>query len=335
MAVTTPKSRPTAQGQGTKRAGAAATIPTAQPSSHSDAAPENTAGPQKPRVLHDESRSELDKTSVFWLVVLHVALVVSPFFFSWQALVVTLVLHWLTGGIGICLGYHRYFTHAGFETYRPVRWIIALLGGLSGEGSAATWVANHRKHHAHSDQHGDPHSPLDGAWWSHMFWLAWQYPEDVQEKHLDKWAPDIKNDAALQWIADKSFVWQVMLGAGLCAAGYALGGLPMAASFLVWGMFVRLCFVLHATWFVNSASHIWGYRNYKTTDESRNNWWVALITYGEGWHNNHHAYPRMAAHGHRWWELDVTFWTIRALQAVGLVWNVVDYKRAADKQAAH
>ena len=96
-------------------------------------------------------------------------------------------------------------------------------------------------------------------------------------------------------------------------------------------MFLRLCLVLHATWFVNSASHIWGYRNYTTTDQSRNNWWVAIITYGEGWHNNHHAYPRMAAHGHRWWEFDVTFTTIRLMQCVGLAWNVVDYKRASNK----
>ena len=102
------------------------------------------------------------------------------------------------------------------------------------------------------------------------------------------------------------------------------------ASFVVWGVFVRLVFVLHSTWFVNSASHMWGYRNYETTDDSRNNWWVALITYGEGWHNNHHAYPRMAPHGHKWWEIDVTFLTIRVMQAFGLAWDVVDYKRRGD-----
>ena len=107
----------------------------------------------------------------------------------------------------------------------------------------------------------------------------------------------------------------------------------MAASFVVWGMFVRLAFVLHSTWFVNSASHMWGYKNYETTDDSRNNWWVALITYGEGWHNNHHKYPRMAPHGHRWWEFDVTFMTIRLMQLCGLAWNVVDYKTAAEKDS--
>ena len=100
----------------------------------------------------------------------------------------------------------------------------------------------------------------------------------------------------------------------------------MAWSFVVWGVFVRLVFVLHSTWLVNSASHMWGYRNYPTSDDSRNNWWVALLTYGEGWHNNHHAYPRMARHGHRWWEVDATFLTIRVLRALGLAWNVVDHQ---------
>ena len=123
----------------------------------------------------------------------------------------------------------------------------------------------------------------------------------------------------------------VMAGV-LYAAGYAYDGNYMAWSFLVWGLFVRLIFVLHSTWFVNSASHMWGYRNYETTDDSRNNWWVAIIAYGEGWHNNHHAYPRMAPHGHKWWEIDTTFMAIRALQAVGLAWDVVDYKRHAEKE---
>lgn len=285
------------------------------------------------QTLHDQSRTELDVATTVWLVILHAAVLVAPFFFTWQALLVTVVLHWLTGGIGICLGYHRYFTHSGFETSTPVRFVLAVLGGLSGEGSAVTWVANHRKHHAHSDLEGDPHSPLDGKWWSHMMWLIWQYPQDVQEAHLDKWAPDLKRDPYVAYAGRTQFRWHVLLGALLLISGYLLDGPFMAASFLIWGMFARLCFVLHSTWFVNSASHIWGYRNYKTTDESRNNWWVALITYGEGWHNNHHAYPRMAAHGHRWWEFDMTFWAIRMMQMTGLAWNVVDYKRATDKKS--
>lgn len=282
--------------------------------------------------LHDMSRSVLDRHAIFWLTVIHVSILISPFFFTKEALVATVILHWLTGGLGICLGYHRYFTHAGFKTTEPVKWILAVLGNLSGEGSVSEWVANHRKHHAYSDQHGDPHSPHDGSWWSHMVWLLWQYPQDVHEKHIQRWAPDLAKDPALQFIARNGLLWHTMLGVALTSLGFAIGGVSMAASFLIWGMFVRLGFVLHATWFVNSASHMWGYRNYVTTDDSRNNWWVALITYGEGWHNNHHAYPRMAAHGHRWWEFDMTWWAIKALRATGLAWDVVDYKRASDKK---
>jgi stearoyl-CoA desaturase (delta-9 desaturase) len=125
----------------------------------------------------------------------------------------------------------------------------------------------------------------------------------------------------------------IAMGAALTAAGYAYGGWPMAMSFLVWGMFVRLVFVLHSTWFVNSASHMFGYKNYETTDDSRNNWWVALVTYGEGWHNNHHAYPRLARHGHKWWEFDLTYGFIRMMKAVGLVWDVVDLDKG--KRGSH
>ena len=141
-------------------------------------------------------------------------------------------------------------------------------------------------------------------------------------------------DTVVVWIGRLFLPIHIVAGLGIMGLGYAYGewvshrtGPEMAMSFLVWGIFVRLCCVLHSTWFVNSASHMWGYRNYKTTDDSRNNWWVALISYGEGWHNNHHAYPRMALHGHKWWEIDVTWTTIRLMRMCGLAWDVVDYKQ--------
>ena len=268
---------------------------------------------------------------VMWLTFLHAGALTAPFTFTVQALVLAVFLHWLTGGIGICLGYHRMLTHGGFQTYRPVRWVLTALGGLAGEGSAIDWVANHRQHHAHSDREGDPHSPNDGTWWSHVFWMAWSTNGPLHEKHVQRWAPDLANDRVMVRIASLFLHLNVALGVLLAAIGYWLGGMQLAASFVVWGIFVRLVFVLHSTWFVNSASHIWGYRNYSTTDNSRNLWWVALIAYGEGWHNNHHAYPRMAKHGHRWWELDATFWAIRLMQYCGLVWNVVDYKQRSGR----
>jgi stearoyl-CoA desaturase (delta-9 desaturase) len=263
---------------------------------------------------------------VFWISLLHVGALAAPFVFTWQALLLTFFLGWLTGGIGICLGYHRLLTHQSFRTYRPVKWFIAWLGGLAGEGSAVHWVANHRKHHALSDEVGDPHSPQDGPWWAHMFWTTPNMARTTYDDHNRRWAPDMMKDRMLVFLDRTFIVWQILFGLALYGLGYWLGGNLMGWSFVVWGMFVRLCYVLHATWLVNSATHMWGYRNYETADNSRNLWWVALITYGEGWHNNHHAYPRMARHGHRWWEIDTTFMAIRVLESLGLAWDVVDQK---------
>ena len=292
-----------------------------------------TAKRRVPHPKKHESRQQVPQrlinwANVIWLAILHVGCLAAPFFFTWEAVVLTLVLHWITGGIGICLGFHRHLTHLSFSTYKPVRWLLAFIGGLAGEGSVIDWVANHRKHHAHSDQEGDPHSPHDGPWWSHVFWLGFWEGSEAHAAHIRRWVPDLYKDPVLRWIGALFLPSHFVFAAVLAAAGYAYAGWPMAASFVVWGVFVRLVFVLHSTWFVNSASHMWGYKNYETTDDSRNNWWVALITYGEGWHNNHHAQQRSAAHGHRWWEIDVTYTTIRLMQMCGLAWDVVGYKRA-------
>lgn len=269
--------------------------------------------------------SGMDWVILFWLIVVHAGALAAPWFFTWQGLASIFLLHWMTGGIGICLGYHRYFTHRSFATRAPVRWFLAAMGSLAGEGSVIHWVANHRKHHALSDEPGDPHSPLDGTLWSHMLWFLPSFgTREEYAAHNQRWAPDLASDPVLV-LMDKTFVlWHVLCGLVLFGIGYAWEGTHLAWSLVVYGLFVRMVFVLHSTWFVNSASHIWGYRNYETTDESRNNWWVALITYGEGWHNNHHAFPRNARHGHRWWEVDVTFLTIRLMEKVGLAWDVVD-----------
>ena len=268
-----------------------------------------------------------------WLIALHIGALAAPFFFTWEGLALAVFFHWLTGSIGICLGFHRLLTHAGFRTYKPVKWLLALIGGWAGEGPSTCWVAHHRQHHALSDQEGDPHSPLDGAWWAHMNWLGWTRPSKEHAAHLQRWAPDLQRDKVLQFVDMMFLPSHFLLGAAMMGAGYALGGWPMAMSFLVWGMFVRLVGVLHVTWFVNSASHMWGYRNYETTDESRNNWWVAIVAYGEGWHNNHHAYPRMAVHGHKWWEFDITYCSLRLMKLCGLAWDVVDYKSKAEQPA--
>ena len=287
--------------------------------------------PKRKREAKPEPKQVLNWAAIIWLGLLHVGCLFAPFFFSWQAVVLVFALHWLTGGIGICLGFHRYLTHSSFVTYKWVRYTLAFLGGMAGEGSVIDWVANHRKHHAHSDEEGDPHSPREGgAWWSHLWWMAWQVPTYSQVAHLRRWAPDLVKDKGMRWIARLFLPSQFMLAGVLFGLGYLLGGTYMGCSFVVYGCFIRLVFVLHSTWFVNSASHIWGYKNYDISDDSRNNWWVAIIAYGEGWHNNHHAYPRMAPHGHKWWEFDMTYMAIRTLKAVGLAWDVVDYKKKSD-----
>jgi stearoyl-CoA desaturase (delta-9 desaturase) len=246
-------------------------------------------------------------------------------------LAICLVLYWITGSLGVCLGYHRLLTHGSFATTRPVRLFFAWLGGISGEGSALLWVANHRKHHAFSDEEGDPHTPYDGGLWSHMLWLFPSHPSADVAAHVRRWAPDLDRDPWIRFLHTTFILWHFVVGGSLLAAGWFVGGPRLGVSWLVWGLAVRMVIVFHVTWFVNSASHIWGYRNYDTTDNSRNLWWVGLLAFGEGWHNNHHAFQRMAKHGHRWWEVDVTYWAILALEKTGLAWNVVHTPRGTGR----
>jgi stearoyl-CoA desaturase (delta-9 desaturase) len=264
----------------------------------------------------------LNGPTICWLTVLHVGALAAPLTFSWPGLATLLVLGWMTGSLGICLGFHRLFTHRSFAVVRPLRWSIAILGSLAGQGSLIDWVADHRKHHALSDREGDPHSPRDGGWWSHMLWLM-SARSSANQAHRRHWAPDLLKEPVLVWIDRLFLPIQLVFGAMMFGLGFWIGGLAGACSLLVWGVFLRLVFVLHSTWLVNSASHIWGYRNYPTRDNSRNLWWVALLTYGEGWHNNHHAFPRTACNKHKWWELDPTFEVIRLLQVLRLARDVI------------
>ncbi len=256
-----------------------------------------------------------------WIVFMHVGALAAFFTFSWKAVGVMLFLWWLCGGIGICLGYHRYFTHRSFTTSKPIEYLLAICGCLAGEAGPINWVAAHRYHHSYSDMEEDPHSPfkdprspLKSFFWAHIGWLF------AREMHLAKfdsykrYAPDMVRDKFLVFL-DKNHMLPVL---ALTAALYALGGWP----YIVWGIFVRSVCVYHSTWFVNSASHVWGYRNYETTDKSRNNWWVAALSFGEGWHNNHHAFQRSARHGFHWWEIDVTYMTIKVLWLFGLASDI-------------
>ena len=249
-----------------------------------------------------------------WITFMHVGALAAFFTFSWKAFGVMLFLWWLTGGIGICLGYHRFFTHRSYMTPKPVQYFLAICGCLAGEAGPIAWVAAHRYHHTYSDTDKDPHSPLKGFLWSHFTWLFGREKFLAEFDSYKRYTPDMANDKFLVWL-DK---WHIVPSFILAGLLYAMGGW----SFVVWGIFVRSVMVYHSTWFVNSASHIWGYRSYKTTDQSRNNWWVALLAFGEGWHNNHHAFQRSARHGFQWWELDMTYRTIQLMWVMGLATQI-------------
>ena len=254
-----------------------------------------------------------------WVAGLHVGAVLafSPAYFTWQAPIVCLFLMWLTGGIGICLTYHRLLTHRSFAI-RPqwLEYILTAVGCCASQGGAVGWVADHRKHHALADLEEDVHSPKRGFAWAYAVW--WMTPEVTTSRHTtaycQKWAPDLERDPVHRVLERIQIVFPLLMFAGL----YAVGGLP----WLIWGGFVRSVLVLHTTFLVNSATHVWGYRTYATRDHSTNLWWVALLTFGEGWHNNHHAFPTSARQGLKWWELDLTYAVIRFLAALGLVHSV-------------
>ena len=270
----------------------------------------------------------IDWPVVVWIGLVHVLALVAPFYFSWQGMVACAMLILLTGSMGVCMGYHRCLTHGSFKTYRPIRWLLAFLGGMSGEGSALTWVANHRKHHHFSDKEGDPHSPRDGAWWSHMLWFMPNFGRRWHRELVEKYAPDIMKDKMMVVIHYLFLPSHIATGIvlfliGYFATGIGLGGWRAGLSMVFWGLGVRMVYVLHVTWMINSVTHMWGYRRYETTDDSRNLWWVGILAFGEGWHNNHHAYQRVASQGHRWWEIDTTYWLILAMEKLGLAWDVV------------
>ena len=265
-----------------------------------------------------ESRESLplNWVSVMFFGTIHLLAMLAPWFFSWSALGVTIFLHWLFGSIGICLGYHRLLTHRSFQVPKWLEYIITTIGALALQGGPIFWVANHRLHHAHTeDVDKDPYSARRGFWWSHMLWLFYQKSEFFNPETNKKFAPDLARDPYYCWLDRYFLLLQIPVGLLL----FALGGW----SFVIYGMFLRLVLLWHSTWLINSATHMRGYQTFKVDDNSRNLWWAAILTYGEGWHNNHHAHPNVAKAGWQWWEIDVTWWAIQVLRTLGLAKRVV------------
>ncbi len=260
-----------------------------------------------------------DSEKMNWLTIIvltlfHVGAIAALFCFSWRNLAVAAFLYWVATGLGISLGYHRLHTHRSFKVPLAIEYFFAFCGALTLEGGPIFWVATHRIHHQKSDRDGDPHSPRDGAWWAHVGWILVGESKHSNTRLMSKYAPDLARHRFYVWLNNYHWLPMVVLGAVL----YAIGGFPL----ILWGVCLRVVFGLHATWLVNSATHMWGSRRFATRDDSRNNWWVALITFGEGWHNNHHAHPVSARHGLAWYEFDPSWITLKFLRAIGVVHGV-------------
>lgn len=266
--------------------------------------------------------------NIILMGILHAGCIAAPFYFSWSAVAICFFLGWVSCCLGITLGWHRLLTHCSYETYKPIRYFVTLCGCLAWQNGPIEWVGTHRIHHAHTDEAPDPHSPRDHSrrgWFTWMLAMIWAHAGWVfvhLEKDPTRAAMDLKRDKVMALIDKLFWLPGILLGVALYFLGQWYG--EQGIAWVVWGIFVRTTMMYHATWLVNSASHFWGYRNFETKDDSTNLWWVAIITFGEGWHNNHHAQQRSAAHGMRWWEFDLTWQIIRLMRACGLAWNVVE-----------
>jgi len=229
---------------------------------------------------------------------------------SWSAFAVCLALFWLRM-FGVTAGYHRYFSHRSYKTGRAFQFVLAFLGTLAVQKGVLWWAANHRVHHKYSDQEGDVHSPVrNGFWWSHVGWIL---AEDWEETQYDR-IPDMARYPELRWLNEHYLVPPVALAVVLTL----VGGL----QWLVWGFFISTTLLWHSTFTINSLSHVFGNRRYETGDASRNNVWLALLTMGEGWHNNHHRYMNSVRQGFFWWEVDASYYILKALSWAGLVWDL-------------
>ncbi|HVA49819.1 MAG TPA: fatty acid desaturase [Pirellulales bacterium] len=295
----------------------------------------------------------IDRGQVRWdylapILALHLLalLVFVPWLFSWTGLIAFVLGVNVFGQLGVPIGYHRLLTHRSFRVPKWLERSFVTIALCCGQNTPARWVTWHRMHHQHSDGLNDPHSPLVAFFWSHIGWLLFEQGGTHSVASYYKYARDILDDPFYMYLEKRrsasAFIYLghalafflIGLAVGWGSSGRALPGLQFGLSLLVWGVILRTVYVWHITWAVNSLSHIFGYRNYATDDESRNNWFVAFITGGEGWHNNHHHDPTSASVQHRWWELDLNFYIIKCLEWLGLAKDVVPLKHLRAKRLA-
>jgi stearoyl-CoA desaturase (delta-9 desaturase) len=260
----------------------------------------------------------------------HLAFIPAFFTFSWSNLAALLIGNWIVGSLGVGLGWHRLLTHRGFKAPKWLEYLLTALGTMSIQDSPDKWVATHRIHHAFVETEKDPHSTRPGFWWAQMGWVVWGTAQDHDTATLERYVPDLIKDRGHAFITRFYYV-PIIISALIL---FAIGGWTM----VVWGVFARVVLGWHTTWFVNSLSHLYGKREFETRDDSTNNWFVALLTFGEGWHNNHHAFPTSARHGLKWYQFDMNWIAIRIFEKLGWARDIRVYQEKPDraelKQAA-
>jgi stearoyl-CoA desaturase (delta-9 desaturase) len=249
-----------------------------------------------------------------FMTLFHIGAIWALLDFTWSGVAVLLATYYIALGWGIGMSYHRLLTHRSYKTPKFVEYFLTICATTALEGGPLFWVATHRRHHQHSDSDMDPHTPRHGGFWAHMGWIMFGEAQHNNVTMTSKYAPDLSKDTFHVLLS--KYHWVPLTVQGLIL--WALGGW----NWVLWGVFLRTTLGLHATWLVNSATHLWGKRRFQTRDDSRNNWWVAILTFGEGWHNNHHAHPTSAAHGLAWYEVDPTYMHIRGLELLGLAADV-------------
>lgn len=254
-----------------------------------------------------------DVFQAVFVVLVHLGAAAAPFFFTWKALACFCVGYVITGMLGITLSYHRQLSHRSFLTPKWLEYTLAYCGALAVQGPPISWVSSHRHHHGNTDAEDDVHSPRDGFWWSHMGWLMDSDGTKIRQDKRN--AIDLSSQSYYCFI-QRTCGWHCVVLPIILL--YAFGGIPC----VLWGFFARMVWFWHITWSVNSVSHVWGFQDWNTGDLSMNNWLVGILAFGEGWHNNHHAFERSCRHGLKWWQVDFTWYAIRLLEMMGLAWNL-------------
>jgi stearoyl-CoA desaturase (delta-9 desaturase) len=262
-------------------------------------------------------------TTIITVAVFHFFALGALFTFSWTNLTAALVLWWIAGSWGIGLGYHRLLTHRGFKAPKWLEYFMSVCGTFALQSGPLTWVTTHRIHHAFTETDKDPHSPRNGTYWAHMGWIFRGTAQNQSWPTMVRYCPDLTKDRFHVWLNKYYYLPIIAVGIGL----FAFGGISM----VLWAVFLRTVIGWHFTWLVNSATHLWGSRKFETRDDSRNNALIAAVTFGEGWHNNHHAYPRSARHGLEPHQIDVNWLQIRFLEKLGLISDVYQYSERDER----